>query len=496
MKFVCKHCDSKYTIADDKVRNKILKIRCKKCSNIIEVRDPGLGRRSADSLTAKHALEAPSALENKFAASFRPSKETHAKGTPGLFAAVKRSAEVLEQKETDRVHWFVAIENSPVGPMSAQRVHTHRQAGRVSDESLSWKEGMVDWIPLRNCKELVGLLAHIDIEVATAAEERQQEDQDHPKLGLFAEEQETLDKSPLKGRSVGIIAERIDAPKSKPKEENSKNSITFGNVPGLAASLGNEDLLMDFDRGGVGALHTLAPPRPGSQSQNRIIMLAAIGFFFAAVCTLGVAVFSGSEAAEVETSVKTVERVIEKVIYLDRPEEKSPAVSVATRPQTDKAKATTSRKSPRTTKRKTKEKKESPSDARTRELMERLGVSAPGGGVPIGTKSKTQGSGRGSSKASLTENQLKSVVNRNKSRMKSCYERALRQGEAPDNKDIRVNFKVKVGSSGMVKYVSLGGEGARVVTLNSCLKRSVKKWVFPSSSGDSDLEFPFVFTPR
>ena len=38
MKIVCDSCATKYSISDDKVRGKVFKIRCKKCSHIIVVR--------------------------------------------------------------------------------------------------------------------------------------------------------------------------------------------------------------------------------------------------------------------------------------------------------------------------------------------------------------------------------------------------------------------------------------------------------------------------
>src|SRR3954454_11723845 len=41
MKFVCERCQTRYSIADDKVRQKILKIRCKTCENVITVREGG-----------------------------------------------------------------------------------------------------------------------------------------------------------------------------------------------------------------------------------------------------------------------------------------------------------------------------------------------------------------------------------------------------------------------------------------------------------------------
>ena len=38
MKIVCDSCSTKYSISDDKVRGKVFKIRCKKCSHIIVVK--------------------------------------------------------------------------------------------------------------------------------------------------------------------------------------------------------------------------------------------------------------------------------------------------------------------------------------------------------------------------------------------------------------------------------------------------------------------------
>jgi hypothetical protein len=90
---------------------------------------------------------------------------------------------------------------------------------------------------------------------------------------------------------------------------------------------------------------------------------------------------------------------------------------------------------------------------------------------------------------------MKAVVDKNKRSLKACYERALRKAEAPDDRDVRVNFNLKVGSSGTVKRAALSGEGARLPSLGRCLSQTVKRWVFPPSAGDSDLEFPFVFTP-
>ncbi len=39
MKFVCDRCQTKYSIADERVRGKVLKVKCKSCANVITVRE-------------------------------------------------------------------------------------------------------------------------------------------------------------------------------------------------------------------------------------------------------------------------------------------------------------------------------------------------------------------------------------------------------------------------------------------------------------------------
>ncbi|MBW1762086.1 MAG: zinc-ribbon domain-containing protein, partial [Deltaproteobacteria bacterium] len=43
MKIVCDSCGAKYSIADEKVAGKIFKIRCKKCSSVLELRGDQTG---------------------------------------------------------------------------------------------------------------------------------------------------------------------------------------------------------------------------------------------------------------------------------------------------------------------------------------------------------------------------------------------------------------------------------------------------------------------
>jgi predicted Zn finger-like uncharacterized protein len=62
MKFVCERCHTKYSIADDKVRGKVLKVRCKTCTNVITVRETGASVEDAPTaIDAGHAHSAATA---------------------------------------------------------------------------------------------------------------------------------------------------------------------------------------------------------------------------------------------------------------------------------------------------------------------------------------------------------------------------------------------------------------------------------------------------
>ena len=68
MKFVCERCQTKYSIADEKVRQKVLKIRCKTCENVITIRDAVVVTRpAASSSPARSVAPTRGAVDWQFA---------------------------------------------------------------------------------------------------------------------------------------------------------------------------------------------------------------------------------------------------------------------------------------------------------------------------------------------------------------------------------------------------------------------------------------------
>jgi predicted Zn finger-like uncharacterized protein len=109
MKIVCDACSAKYSIADEKVRGKVFKIRCKKCSNIIVVRGTDDGAAAA---------EQP------------PADEGGGEGDGG--------------GDPDAV-WHLVINQQQVGPMTPTEVRAHLDRGEIDAESYIWREGFGDW---------------------------------------------------------------------------------------------------------------------------------------------------------------------------------------------------------------------------------------------------------------------------------------------------------------------------------------------------------------
>ena len=101
MKIVCEACQAKYSIADDKVRGKVFKIRCKKCSHVIVVRGAG----------------------------------ESATGSSGEFATSPSSATDL----TLDAGWHIVVEGEQVGPLSEVDIKGRLDRGEITSRPTSGK---------------------------------------------------------------------------------------------------------------------------------------------------------------------------------------------------------------------------------------------------------------------------------------------------------------------------------------------------------------------
>jgi predicted Zn finger-like uncharacterized protein len=106
MKIVCDACNTKYSIGDDRVAGKTFKVRCKKCSHVIVIRDV-------------------------------PVAQDDAEASPPLEDA-----------------WHVVIDGASIGPLERAELMRRRAAGDITSDALVWREGLPDWKLLGEIDEL------------------------------------------------------------------------------------------------------------------------------------------------------------------------------------------------------------------------------------------------------------------------------------------------------------------------------------------------------
>jgi predicted Zn finger-like uncharacterized protein len=102
MKIVCDSCGAKYSIADEKVAGKIFKIRCKKCSSVLEVRGDQTGAHPFGGVTSPQ--------------------------DPG-----------------GEPTWYIVVDGEQQGPLRPIELSQLFAKGSVGLDSYVWKEGFDDW---------------------------------------------------------------------------------------------------------------------------------------------------------------------------------------------------------------------------------------------------------------------------------------------------------------------------------------------------------------
>lgn len=62
-------------------------------------------------------------------------------------------------KDEAAPEWFVAIDEKQTGPLPMEKVRDHWSRGEIGPDSLCWKAGMADWVPISEVPELAAQLA-------------------------------------------------------------------------------------------------------------------------------------------------------------------------------------------------------------------------------------------------------------------------------------------------------------------------------------------------
>jgi predicted Zn finger-like uncharacterized protein len=155
LNFSCDNCQRRYSIADEKVRGKTVKVRCKNCQNVISVQGPPAEMEESTRVVSladvakireqELALSAASSAQSSRApASQSPWEEEPTRATPGRPASAP---------------WFVMVKSKQEGPLDEAGLRALIQSGAVNSRSFFWQQGMGDWKRGADIAELSGLFA-------------------------------------------------------------------------------------------------------------------------------------------------------------------------------------------------------------------------------------------------------------------------------------------------------------------------------------------------
>ncbi len=95
------------------------------------------------------------------AATVKKLTQEAATGSDAPNAALEGAATPASEPKPDpaKHDWFVAIDEKQVGPLSLEKIKQHWDEGEIGPDSLCWRAGFSDWLPLSEVQDLTAILA-------------------------------------------------------------------------------------------------------------------------------------------------------------------------------------------------------------------------------------------------------------------------------------------------------------------------------------------------
>ncbi|MCA9581222.1 MAG: zinc-ribbon domain-containing protein [Myxococcales bacterium] len=510
MKFLCSSCGAKYQIADEKVAGRVLRMKCRKCSHdiLIDGQVSKSGRPAGPVSAAPRP--GPSALSMPAAPLPSPTASPDARRSSALSQDFQNRVS-HRPPPTPRAspldQWHVAVNNVPVGPIGRAEILRKINAGAIKEDSLSWREGFDDWRPLREIPELAALLRQ-----STAPRQapppmsrssvppppaRTSRPVPQPHRAGDDLRQSRSNVVPIGGRMGAAAAYDLEpAPQAAPAEA----------VPAPAAAMpvsaadSTSHSTDSRSHSGVapwpGAPAPVAAPSsgPGGLPVGAWIAIAGAAAFGIAFASIAASRMfpppeperaPAAEVAEPAPEAPAPEAPKQVAVVTDVPPEEEPLEEVVVE---EPSASRGSRATPKAT---TKAPEKQLTAAEKARLEAMAGSSnsqfdkfkdSSGANLNLGKKTTASG-------GSLSADQLRSVVSKNQTSIKRCWETTLRAvGKASD---VRATINLTIGASGTVQKVS--ASGANLPGLGKCLEGAVKRWRFPTAGEATSTQFPVVF---
>ncbi|WPB79528.1 AgmX/PglI C-terminal domain-containing protein [Archangium violaceum] len=160
MNFSCNKCQRRYSIADDKVRGKTVKVRCKNCQNVISVEGPPAETEESTRVVSLADVERLREQDRSLA----EEESAAAVAQPAPAAAAANMSWEDEPTRTMPLRdasspWFVMVKSKQEGPLDEGALSELVASGAVTARSYFWQQGMPDWKRGQDIPELAGFFA-------------------------------------------------------------------------------------------------------------------------------------------------------------------------------------------------------------------------------------------------------------------------------------------------------------------------------------------------
>lgn len=153
LNFSCDKCQRRYSIADEKVRGKTVKIRCKNCQNTISVQGPPLEMEESTRVVSLADVERIREQERALSAASAPAAAAAPAGASPWEDEPTRAAPARPAAAP----WFVMVKSKQEGPLDEAGLRGLLDSGAINSRSFFWQQGMADWKRGADLPELAGL---------------------------------------------------------------------------------------------------------------------------------------------------------------------------------------------------------------------------------------------------------------------------------------------------------------------------------------------------
>ncbi len=512
MKFICDKCKTKYSIADAKVKGKVLKIRCKNCSNIITVREQKRGpdgrQRRDSSPVGKSTGALGRALDGAFKETQPITQGMQVVAVPDIAPAPMggpltseptrlSDAPDFDEPPGEEEEWYLAVDGNQFGPMDLSELSNRVKRGEAGDEAFVWHDGFDDWLDVADVPQLQAYIPK------------------HPppppkgKSGLLALGALVDDSEPADA-DLGALADEAVRPTTRHERTSEeikpvptpapvvRRPVETGPQGQIALDKELLDTVPKEEEEEIGPIVPVASIQSVAQSPQGTPMLmkvTAAGGIVAAVSGLILVVYflfldrqptkpdvTQTELAQVTPQPK---KKAKPAVPEKAPEPEEAAVEIVFQPE----RITRTKTKPRPTRVASKSgSAKKPAGPELTEAQKRMMAMYK----KTGGKTKIPGVApvkRGAVQhRQISGAEVAGMYRKYKKNFQACYQRALKRDETL--KELKVDVSIDV--SGMGRVVSVTFRSLPSQDLKYCLTRIIKRWAF-RPSGEQTIAFPLVF---